>query len=128
MLTIGQVAKRAGIRTSTMRYYEDIGLLSPPVRVSGQRRYDEGIFQRLAMIKLAQRAGLTIAEIHTLLEEFPEDIPPVERWRRLLYPKLADIQELMQRLQDTQRMLERMLGCQCDSMDECAARAANMNN
>src|SRR5262249_33883910 len=59
ILTIGQVAHQAKLKTSTLRYYEDIGLIPPPVRLSKQRRYDDSVFQRLALIKLAQRAGFT---------------------------------------------------------------------
>ncbi len=123
MLTIGQVARQAGIRTSTLRYYEEIGLLAAPARVSGQRRYDEGILRRLALIKLAQRAGLTIAEIHTLLHDFPDETLPAERWRTLAEPKLAEVQHLMQHLQDMQRLLEQTLECECRSMDECGSCA-----
>lgn len=62
-LTIGEVARRAGLRPSALRYYESVGILSPPQRVSGQRRYDATALQRIALIQLAQRAGFTIAEI-----------------------------------------------------------------
>ena len=124
MLTIGQVARQSGIRTSTLRYYEDIGLIPPPARLSKQRRYDESVFQRLAVIKLAQRAGFTIAEIHTLLHGFPEHTTASERWRELSTPKLAEVRALMQHLQETQDVLEKMLQCQCSTLQDCTARAS----
>ena len=62
-LTIGEVARRAGIRTSAIRYYESVGLLPAPPRMSGRRRYDPSIVQRLAVLHLAQEAGFTMAEI-----------------------------------------------------------------
>lgn len=124
MFTIGQVAHRAGIRTSTLRYYEDIGLIPPPIRLSKQRRYDESVFQRLAVIKLAQRAGFTIAEIHTLLHGFPEQTTASERWRELSTPKLAEVRALMQRLQATQDVLEKMLQCQCLTLQDCTSRTS----
>ena len=66
-LTIGAVARRAGLRPSALRYYEDEGLLPAPARVNGRRRYDTDVFDRLAVIRLAQAAGLTVAEIRTFL-------------------------------------------------------------
>ncbi len=66
-MTIGEVARQTGVRTSTLRYYEEIGLLPAPSRVNGQRRYDAGILQSLALIHVAQQAGFTVAEIQVLL-------------------------------------------------------------
>ena len=128
MLTIGQVARQAGLRTTTLRYYESIGILAPPVRVSGQRRYDERVFRQLAVIKVAQRAGFTMAQIHMLLHEFPDDAPPPERWRAMAHPRLAEVQVLMRQLQESQRILEGMLECECHSMDECATCVEQSGN
>lgn len=58
-LTVGEVARRAGIRTSAIRYYERVGLLPAPPRVSRHRRYDPSVVQRLAVLYLAQEAGFT---------------------------------------------------------------------
>ena len=66
-LAIGEVARRAGIRTSALRYYDSIGLMPAPKRVSGRRRYDESTVQMLKVIQLAQQAGFTVAEIQTLI-------------------------------------------------------------
>jgi len=66
MLTIGQVAGRAGLRTSHIRFYERVGVLPRPERVSGQRRYGEDVLHRLSIIDVAQRAGLTLDEIRPL--------------------------------------------------------------
>ena len=63
VLTIGEVARRAGVRASAIRYYEEAGLLPAPERVGGKRRYDEGILRRLAIIGGAKRAGFTLREI-----------------------------------------------------------------
>jgi MerR family redox-sensitive transcriptional activator SoxR len=65
-LTIGEVAARAGVNTSHIRYYEREGVLPEPARTGGQRRYDEAVLHRLAIIDVAQRAGLTLAEIREL--------------------------------------------------------------
>ena len=65
-LTIGQVAARAGLNTSHIRYYERVGVLPKPERASGQRRYDDEVLHRLAIIGVAQRAGFTLDEIRDL--------------------------------------------------------------
>jgi MerR family redox-sensitive transcriptional activator SoxR len=60
LLTIGEVARRAGVRTSAIRYYEEAGLLPEPERVGGKRRYEKEILRRLALIGGAKRAGFTL--------------------------------------------------------------------
>lgn len=66
-LSIGEVARRAGIQPSALRYYESIGLMPAPRRVSGRRRYDESAVRMLKIVQLAQSAGFSIAEIQVLL-------------------------------------------------------------
>jgi hypothetical protein len=66
LLTIGQVAERAGVNTSHIRFYERVGVLPRPERVSGQRRYGDEVLHRLSIINVAQRAGLTLDEIAPL--------------------------------------------------------------
>jgi MerR family redox-sensitive transcriptional activator SoxR len=90
-LTIGQAARRAGIRPSALRYYEGVGLLPAPRRVNGRRRYDADILRILAVIRLAKHAGFTVAETRTLLHGFSATTPPSERWRRLARRKLAEM-------------------------------------
>jgi len=125
MLTIGQVARRSGVRTSALRYYESIGLLPAPMRLGGQRRYGEDVFQQLALIGLAQRAGFSIAQIHTLLHGFPAQTPASERWQALAAPKLAEVQAMMQRLSEMQNTLERTLACTCTALEDCVASSSS---
>lgn len=66
-LTIGEVAQLAGLQTSTLRYYESIGLLNPPRRISGQRRYTREVLQILAVIRLAKEVNFSLPEIRALL-------------------------------------------------------------
>jgi MerR family redox-sensitive transcriptional activator SoxR len=119
-LTIGEVARRAGVQTSAIRYYEQMDLLPEPARVSGQRRYDEEIFMRLALIRMAQEAGLTIAEIRTLASGFPEGTPASDRWRELAQRKLPGVDALILRLQAVRQVLEESLACGCLTLDACA--------
>ena len=69
-MTIGQVARRLGVRPSALRYYERIGLLPPIERVNGQRRYGPAILSRLTVIDVAKQAGFTMREIRVLLSGF----------------------------------------------------------
>lgn len=117
-LRIGQVAERAGVRVSLIRYYEDIRLLPEPVRVSGQRRYDETVLRRLAVIDVAQRAGLSLDEIKELIEHGND--PMSERLRELAQRRLPEIDELINRAQRVRRWLQDASGCGCARIDECA--------
>ena len=118
-LSIGEVARRAGLETSALRYYESIGLLPEPDRESGRRRYEERVFDRLAAIALARRAGFTLAEVRTLMTGFSETTPPSERWRRLAEEKLPEIKALIARAQEMKRVLELGLECDCLRLEEC---------
>src|SRR5207253_932666 len=69
LLTIGEVAARAGVRTSTLRYYEDEGLLRPARRIGGQRRYDAGAIEALTVVRFCRTLGFSLTEIRTLLTE-----------------------------------------------------------
>jgi MerR family redox-sensitive transcriptional activator SoxR len=93
-LSIGEVARRAGLRTSALRYYERIGLLPRPPRVGGQRRYDPHILDRLAIVRLCQHVGLRITEIKWLLNDVPGR-PPPERWRELARDRLIQVDALI---------------------------------
>src|SRR6266487_3075453 len=95
-LTIGEVARQAGIRTSTLRYYEEIGLLPIPPRVNGQRRYDDGVFQTLALIRVSQQAGFTVAEIQVLLNSILEGPTPSLQWQALAQQKLTEVENRLQ--------------------------------
>ena len=119
-LTIGGVARSAGVRASTIRYYEEAGLLPAPERVGGKRRYDEEVLRRLALIGGAKRAGLTLAEIRTLLHGFPAGVRAAQRWQALASEKLAEVEGSIARLRETKGLLEEALRCECASLDECA--------
>lgn len=120
VLSIGQVARRAQIRPSAIRYYEEAGLLEVPERVGGKRRYDEGVLRRLVLIAGAKRAGFTLGEIRILLHGFPIGTGAAERWRTLASEKLGEVDEAIARLRETRELLEAALRCECASLDECA--------
>ncbi|MDP9355766.1 MAG: MerR family transcriptional regulator [Chloroflexota bacterium] len=120
-LTIGEVARQAGIRPSAIRYYEEIGVLPSPERVGGQRRYDNDVLTRLGVVRMAQEAGFTIEEVRQLLSGFPEGTPASERWRELAQRKLPEVDARIVRLQAVRAVLEESLRCGCLTLDACAA-------
>ena len=119
-MRIGEVAERAGIRPSAVRYYERVGLLPEPRRVGGQRRYEPDVLTLLAGIGVAQKAGFTVAEIKRLFYGFPEDARPAERWARLASRKLAELDDLMRRTRRMKSLLRQGLRCRCRGLDECS--------
>lgn len=118
-LTIGEVASRAGLRSSALRYYERIGLLPEPERVGGQRRYDGSILTRLAIVELCKRAGFSLTETRTLLGGFSPTTPPSERWHALARRKLAEVETLVARAEAMRELLTAGLECDCLSFEEC---------
>jgi MerR family redox-sensitive transcriptional activator SoxR len=119
-LSIGEVARQAGIAASALRYYETEGLVPPPERLSGRRVYEPAVLDRLAVIALLQRAGFTVAEMRTFLTDFPADTPPSERWQALARQKLPEVEALIARATAMKEILERGLDCTCPTMEECA--------
>ncbi len=117
MLSIGEVAERAGLKPSALRYYEEVGLVAPAARVSGRRHYEVAVLDRLRVIACAQAAGFTIAEIAELLVD--GDCGP-ERWRPLARRKLREIDALIEKAQSTRRLLEDSLRCDCRALEQCS--------
>ena len=118
-MTIGEVAKRAGLRPSAVRYYEDVGILPPAARVGGQRRYDESVLARLAVIRLAQEVGFSVAEIRELVAGFDTAGIASARWREMAQHKMADVDALLQRAERMKLLLEASLDCGCLTLDTC---------
>jgi MerR family transcriptional regulator, redox-sensitive transcriptional activator SoxR len=118
-LTIGAVARQAQVRTSALRYYESVGLLGPPRRVSGRRVYDADVLVVLRLIHLAKGAGFTVAEIRRLLHGFDRTTPASARWQAMAARKLRDVTELIGRARQMQRVLEALLSCKCVDLAEC---------
>jgi len=121
-LAISEVARVFGLRTSAIRYYEQIGILPPPLRRSGQRRYSETVLFRLAIIQRARETGFTLEEIRELFFGFRPGTPPPKRWRELSARKLTELEERMQRLKTMETLLKRLQNCHCDALDECGKR------
>lgn len=116
MLTIGDVAREAGIAATTLRYYEQIGLVPAPARRGGQRRYDESVLARLEVIRLCKSAGFALEEIQLL---FADDAPGRPASRALAEAKLAEIDARMESLARARAVIEWGMRCTCPSIDAC---------
>ncbi len=115
MLTIGDVARRVGLEPSALRYYERVGLLNAPERVSGRRRYPESVLARLRVITFARGCGFSLAEIRQLFSGKPYS----KRMRALAAQKLTQIEQAIARFQAMHALLESSLGCDCLSPEQC---------
>jgi DNA-binding transcriptional MerR regulator len=116
-MTIGEVAKRSGLRASAIRFYEREGLLPRPMRSSGQRRYDPSILARLAVLERAKKAGFTLDEVRQL---FSDQGRPSESWGRVAQKKLKELDALMERVASMRMLLEKR--CKCADLEECGRR------
>jgi MerR family transcriptional regulator, redox-sensitive transcriptional activator SoxR len=119
-LTISQVARQIRLRPSAIRYYERIGLLPPAQRVSGQRRYDQRVLYRLAIIQRARQLGFALDEIRYLFFGFRDATRAAERWRALSQRKLVELEHLMDDIKTMRGLLKQLMTkCQCDTLDQC---------
>jgi MerR family redox-sensitive transcriptional activator SoxR len=119
LLTIGEVAQRAGRAASSLRYYERIGLLPAAVRVNGRRHYRPDVLRTLAVIETAQRAGLNLDEVRLLLQSAPGDKAAIERLREVAERKLPELRATIERAELVRGWLEDAARCDCPSLDDC---------
>jgi MerR family transcriptional regulator, redox-sensitive transcriptional activator SoxR len=120
-LTIGQVAERAGIAASALRYYEAQGLITASRTAGGARRFPRSVLRRLAFVRAAQNVGLTLPEIRTALATLPEGRTPSARdWARLSQGWRDRLDEQIAALVQLRDGLSSCIGCGCLSLTRCA--------
>lgn len=118
-LSIGEVAKAAGINVSAVRYYERNGLLPEAERVGGQRRFDGETIQRLGVIEVAKQAGFSLREIRVLLDSIDDGAPAHQELRALAERKLPEVEALIERAQAMRSWLAAATACGCGTLGEC---------
>jgi MerR family redox-sensitive transcriptional activator SoxR len=119
-LTISEVARQVGLQPSAIRYYEQIGILLPAQRISGQRHYDTTVLYRLAVIQRARQSGFTLDEIRQLFFGFGKVTRASERWQKLSRRKLAELDSLMVGINTMRRLLKKMMqNCRCETLEQC---------
>ena len=112
-LTIGELARRAGVATSALRYWEELGLLTAPERVSGQRRYPESAVMQVGAILLRRDAGFSLAQQKALVGASRGE------WQRLHRDKLAELDEQIAQIQLAREAISHGLDCPYEDPREC---------
>jgi MerR family redox-sensitive transcriptional activator SoxR len=120
LLAIGEVARRSGVASSALRFYEERGLISSERAGSGHRHYPRAVLRRIAFIVFAQRIGLTLDEIGAELAKLPPHQAPTRRdWSRLSATWASRIDDRIAELQRLKIGLTECIGCGCLSLDRC---------
>jgi MerR family redox-sensitive transcriptional activator SoxR len=117
-MTIGEVAYRAGLAPSAIRYYEQAGLLPVPRRESRRRRYDDDIIGYLAIIRIARDGGLSVKETREWMRA--PDGTPSARWQALAIRKRQEIEALEARIGAMKIALDTNFRCACPTLEDCA--------
>lgn len=121
LLTIGQVAARAGVATSALRFYEQNELISSVRTDAGHRRYHADTLRRVGFIRVAQRVGLTLGEIRAALDTLPDSRTPTRRdWAKLARGWRPILDERIALLETMKDKLDGCIGCGCLSLESCA--------
>ncbi|HSR94778.1 MAG TPA: MerR family transcriptional regulator [Solirubrobacterales bacterium] len=119
-LSIGEVARTAGVSVSAIRFYERQGLLPEPERAGGQRRYTDAVIRRLGIIDAAKQAGFSLEEVGVLLTSTDQGAPAHEQLRALASSKLPEVDALIDRAQIMRDWLLSAGQCGCETFDACA--------
>ena len=121
MLTIGELAERAGVATSAIRFYESRGLISSGRTTGNQRRYERSTLRRVAFIRTAQRVGLTLEEIGEALATLPDRRTPTKAdWHRISRHWRQRLDDQIAALERLKSGLDGCIGCGCLSLRSCA--------
>jgi DNA-binding transcriptional MerR regulator len=116
LLTIGELARRAGVAASAVRYYEAVGLLPTPVRVVGQRRYPESAVGLVGVILLLRDVGFSLAEQKALMAARAEGL---DEWRQLARRKLAELDDRIAKARTAHDAIDHALRCPHGDILEC---------
>jgi MerR family redox-sensitive transcriptional activator SoxR len=119
-LTIGQLAQRAGLNTSAIRYYERVGVLPAAARESGRRRYGPDAVRRLQVLDVAKRAGFSLDEAKVLVQSATDQAAASASLRALAARKLPGIEADIARAQAMRDWLLAATDCECPSLEDCA--------
>jgi DNA-binding transcriptional MerR regulator len=113
-MTIGQVARRAGVSQSAIRYYEAAGLLPAPTRKHGARQYDDDAVDQVKILRFMRRAGITIRNLASITSQQRGTKVRREVLTSVLQRRIADLDALMIEAQETKRRLEETIACRCN--------------
>ncbi|MBU2712024.1 redox-sensitive transcriptional activator SoxR [Zooshikella harenae] len=118
--SVGRVAKRCGIKVSTLHFYEEKGLIRSWRNAGNQRRYKRDVLRRISVIKAAQKMGISLAEIKNAFAALPDSrTPTMEDWQLLSARWRDDINARIAYLERLRDSLTSCIGCGCLSMEKC---------
>jgi MerR family transcriptional regulator, redox-sensitive transcriptional activator SoxR len=124
VMTIGEVAKRSGVATSALRFYEERGLIRSERNTAGHRRYPRAVLRRVAFIVFAQKIGLSLEEVSKELAKLPKNhVPERADWAKLSGRWTARVDQYIEELERLKAGLTGCIGCGCLSLERC--RLAN---
>ena len=122
-LTVGEVARRSGVAVSALHFYETKGLIHSVRSAGQQRRYGRDVLRRVAVIKVAQRIGISLASISEAFASLPEGrSPPAADWARMARQWRTELDERIMQLTRLPDQLDGGIGCGCLSIDACRLR------
>jgi MerR family redox-sensitive transcriptional activator SoxR len=125
-MTIGELVSESGVPASTIRYWERIGVLPRPARVSGQRRYSREAIHIIAVLRLAQACGFHLDEMRQLLHGFRPGVSASRRWRELAQRKRVELNNQIEQLRAMRRVVDRVLKCDCAEISDCGRIAVSL--
>ncbi len=122
-LGVGEVARRSGVPVSTVHFYEAQGLISSWRTDGNQRRYARDVLRRVALIRVAQLVGISLADVAAALASLPSDVAPSRAdWSRLSAAWRSELDERIAQLARLRDTLDDCIGCGCLSIDRCRLR------
>lgn len=122
-LSVGDVARRSGLAVSALHFYEAEGLIGSHRTAGNQRRYPREVLRRVAIIKVAQRAGIPLKTIREAFKALPQGrTPTVADWKRLSTAWKAELDRRIERLTRLRDHLNGCIGCGCLSVKDCPLR------
>lgn len=121
--SVGHVARRAGVSVATLHFYDSQGLIFSWRNEGNQRRFDPSVLRRIAVIKSAQRLGVSLKVIKEALNELPRNkAPSTSDWKKMSTRWRADLQQRITRLERLRDELDGCIGCGCLSLKACQLR------
>ena len=119
-LTVGQLSERSGVAVSALHFYERQHLIASRRTSGNQRRYRRDALRRVALIRVAQRVGIPLAEVRAALAELPDNRTPNRAdWARLSQRWHDELQERIRNLEQLRDDFTNCIGCGCLSLDRC---------
>ncbi|HEK1688345.1 TPA: redox-sensitive transcriptional activator SoxR [Pseudomonas putida] len=123
LLSVGQLAARSGVAVTALHFYESKGLIHSTRNNGNQRRFERAMLRRVAVIKMAQRLGVPLAQVAEALDTLPKGhTPTAEDWQRFSARWREDLTQRIEELMMLRDQLDGCIGCGCMSLKECPLR------